>query len=124
MPIDVATFLANLAESNRAAQLAERSGFVPASGLVCRSPCQPLSVRDRLKVVPIQLTGHLDVFPVGPSHVDFSERFPVHLGPVVPERCSNFCTTRAEIAHTTILSILWADYFLLLFQRYVGHCPR
>jgi hypothetical protein len=90
MPIDVATFLANLAESNRAAQLAERSGFVPASGLVCRSPCQPLSVRDRLKVVPIQLTGHLDVFPVGPSHVDFSERFPVHLSPVVPGEVFEF----------------------------------
>ena len=51
MPIDVATFLANLAESNRAAQLAERSGFVPASGLVLPVALE-VALRHRFLLTP------------------------------------------------------------------------
>lgn len=51
MPKDVATFLANLAESRRAAQFAERSGFVPASGLVMPVALE-VALRHRFLLTP------------------------------------------------------------------------
>lgn len=51
MPIDTSTFLAELAESRRAAQLAERKGFVPASGLVLPVALEA-AIRRRLLLTP------------------------------------------------------------------------
>ena len=58
MPIDASTFLAGLAESRRAAQLTERKGFVPASGLVLPVALE-VAIRQRLMLTPVLARSHL-----------------------------------------------------------------
>ncbi len=58
MPIDVSTFLTNLAESRRAAQLAERKGFVPATGIELPVALE-VAIRQRLMLTPVLARSRL-----------------------------------------------------------------
>ena len=58
MPIDVSTFLAGLTESRRAHQVAERKGFIPASGLVLPVALE-VALRHRLLLTPVLARSRL-----------------------------------------------------------------
>lgn len=58
MPIDVSTFLAGLTESRRAHQVAQRQGFVPASGLALPVALE-VAIRHRLLLTPVLARSRL-----------------------------------------------------------------
>jgi hypothetical protein len=58
MPIGVSTFLACLTESRRAHQVAERKGFIPASGLVLPVALE-VALRHRLLLTPVLARSRL-----------------------------------------------------------------
>jgi hypothetical protein len=58
MHIDVSTFLAGLTESRRAHQVAERKGFIPASGIVLPVALE-VALRHRLLLTPVLARSRL-----------------------------------------------------------------
>jgi hypothetical protein len=58
MPIDASTFLAGLTESRRADQVAQRKGFIPASGLVLPVALE-VALRHRLLLTPVLARSRL-----------------------------------------------------------------
>jgi hypothetical protein len=58
MPIDVSTFLAGLTESRRAHQVAQRNGFLPASGLVLPGALE-VALRHRFLLTPVLARSRL-----------------------------------------------------------------